>query len=1001
MRTIKPIRHILTTLLLIATMAMGHATTVTYTYQGNSTPSHYSGHFIASGDITGNYPATDVEWDANTTSELTFDLADGISLTITNTSGQDIQGTGYLAIRGNSRLSVNSSDYYITNIKVYDIKGRIVQFNENGVQVTSGGVTTFDFYNMEKSYSRDITSSFVFLKVELTYSSTIPLDEAEISGLPTEPILPAELGGINPAPTVTWHGFTLTQDTHYTLSWDNNTEAAIGTVTATGVNSFSGTVSAEYALRAANLDDLTAGDDGAYLIANAIDLRRLASLVNAGNNVEGLTFRQIADIDNVGKFTPIANKEEGTNFNATYDGGGFTIGNVTVGSTGNHVGLFGIGNGATLKNLHLANSSITGMNNVGGIIGTLTNGLITNCRVDNTVTVACSSNNASNHGGIAGNSAGTIQGCYSAAQLTATNGCSNFGGIVGYASGAIMDCLYDGNAFTTASNRGALVGGKNTSVELSNNYYTTASNLNAVGWSSTDIDGARHARSITAGNDIILKISTDDIATYDVSELTAYSDFAIMHNSTLYSGATQNIDIDLNYTGTVGHDFIFMGFTANGDTLSGDSNSYTLTMPDEDVIIDALILPLKPTQLVATNITSSSVTLQWTENGRASQWQICLMSDTVSLITVGKNPHSIGNLTPSTTYSASVRAINGGQMSQWSDTITFTTYKFLEKPEALAVTLTPGNGTIATLRWTECGTATAWQISLNNNITDIIDANTNPFTLTGLTPGNTYNARVRAVEGVNVSAWSAPVTFKPINNYELTIHDSNATDEYIPVYGYFCDAYQKSESIYPAVELAGMTNDTITHLVYYLRTPALRDWTDVDFKVYMREVEQPNFGAAEAFLGFDEDDLVYQGELNATQSTMTIVLDKRYAYHGGNLLIGFYMANVGDYSTAYFSGETVACASVQGYDEFYEEDPDNLVANWHNFLPKTTFKVVPPAYNPGDVNQDGAVDVRDITALVSIILEEEEATSMADINNDGMIDVRDITALINIILEGA
>ncbi|MBQ4006641.1 MAG: hypothetical protein II609_07765, partial [Muribaculaceae bacterium] len=165
MRTIKPIRHILTTLLLIATMAMGHATTVTYTYQGNSSGTHYSGHFTASGDITGNYPATDVEWDANTTSELTFDLADGISLTITNTSGQDIQGTGYLAIRGNSRLSVNSSDYYITNIKAYDIKGRIVQFNENGVQVTSGGVTTFDFYNMEKSYSRDITSSFVFLKV--------------------------------------------------------------------------------------------------------------------------------------------------------------------------------------------------------------------------------------------------------------------------------------------------------------------------------------------------------------------------------------------------------------------------------------------------------------------------------------------------------------------------------------------------------------------------------------------------------------------------------------------------------------------------------------------------------------------------------------------------------------------------------------------------------------------------------------------------------------------
>lgn len=1002
MRTIKPIYRLFAAMLLIAAAAMGqmaHATTVTYTYQGTSSGmSSFIGHFIASGDITGNYPETNVVWNNDTTNELIFDLADGITLTIKNTTGYGIQGTSFLAIRGNSTLTVSNSNYYITHIKAYDPKGRVIQFDAEGQQVNNSGVTEFDFYNVEQSYSRDIMTTFTFAKIELTYSSTIPLDDAELTGISTEPYLPPALGGTSPVPTVTWHGITLTQDTDYTLSWDNNTTAGTATVTATGTGKFSGTVSANYTLRDANLGDFTTGADGAYLIANAIDLRLLASYVNAGNNTDRLTFRQTADITDVGDFTPIGNNESTATFNAIYDGGGYAIGGIVINSDANNVGLFGTGMGCSLKNIHLANSSITGMDNVGGIIGTLTNGLITNCRVDNTVTVACSSDNASNHGGIAGNSAGTIQGCYSAAQLTATNGCSNFGGIVGYAGGAITDCLYDGNAFSAATNCGAIAGNKGTSIRLANNYYTTATGLNAVGWSATDINGARHARSITAGDDVTLEMSTSATATYDLSDITTYGTVAILHNNTLYSGATQTISLNITYTGTTDDGFIFSGFLANGDTLPGNTNSYTLTMPDEDVVVSALLIPLKPTQLTVSNITSSNATLRWTENGTARQWQVCVNGDMDNLITVGKSTHTLTNLTPLTTYTACVRAVNGGHESEWSNTVTFTTYRFMEKPEGLAVTLTPGDGTIATLRWTECGTASAWQISLNSNMGNLINANTNPFTVTGLTPKANYTARVRAVEGDNVSAWSDPVTFMPINSYELTVHNGNATDEYVPVYGYYCDAFQKSESIYPAVELEGMTGDTITHLVYYLRTPALRPWADVDFKVYIREVEQSDYSAAEAFLGFDESDLAYEGELNATESSMTIELTRPYAYKGGNLLVGFHIANVGDYSSAYFSGEAVACASVQGFDELYEGEPDNLVANWHDFLPKTTFKLVPPAYKPGDVNIDGAVDVRDITALIGIILETDEPTVTADVNGDGTIDVQDITALIDCIL---
>ena len=53
---------------------------------------------------------------------------------------------------------------------------------------------------------------------------------------------------------------------------------------------------------------------------------------------------------------------------------------------------------------------------------------------------------------------------------------------------------------------------------------------------------------------------------------------------------------------------------------------------------------------------------------------------------------------------------------------------------------------------------------------------------------------------------------------------------------------------------------------------------------------------------------------------------------------------------------------------------------------------------PGDVNGDGEVDVRDITALIDVIMNSISDNPRADVNGDSDIDVRDITALIDIIM---
>ena len=53
---------------------------------------------------------------------------------------------------------------------------------------------------------------------------------------------------------------------------------------------------------------------------------------------------------------------------------------------------------------------------------------------------------------------------------------------------------------------------------------------------------------------------------------------------------------------------------------------------------------------------------------------------------------------------------------------------------------------------------------------------------------------------------------------------------------------------------------------------------------------------------------------------------------------------------------------------------------------------------PGDVNNDGIIDVLDVVLTVSIVLDDDY-NSFADVNNDGSINVLDIVQIVNLILE--
>ena len=132
--------------------------------------------------------------------------------------------------------------------------------------------------------------------------------------------------------------------------------------------------------------------DGFILISNAAELN------NIRNNLTG-RFRLTNDIHLTGWWTPIGTNSTGGWFEGILDGAGFTIHGLNVSGT-RRVGLFGATSGVTIKNLHLrtgsiaasdptshagsfvgyargtlelrdvsSNLTVTGRNNVGGLVG--------------------------------------------------------------------------------------------------------------------------------------------------------------------------------------------------------------------------------------------------------------------------------------------------------------------------------------------------------------------------------------------------------------------------------------------------------------------------------------------------------------------------------------------------------------------------------------------------------------------------------------------------------
>ncbi len=209
------------------------------------------------------------------------------------------------------------------------------------------------------------------------------------------------------------------------------------------------------------------------------------------------------------------------------------------------------------------------------------------------------------------------------------------------------------------------------------------------------------------------------------------------------------------------------------------------------------------------------------------------------------------------------------------------------KPQNLAATLTPGNGTIATLTWERhaSGTEDAWVLEYGtaSDFTGATSVNVTGGTpskdLTNLNAEQTYYARVKAdCGGGDVSDWSATCEFTPTNVLIINIFGTTgSTSSYLPSHTNYDFAY--TQQIYTAAEM-GSFPCTLQSVAFKGNNAAV-----CDLDIYLVNTTKSSFTGTTDYIDINDATLVFSGEVTFTANDWTTIAIDDFDYTGGNLAV--------------------------------------------------------------------------------------------------------------------
>ena len=428
----------------------------------------------------------------------------------------------------------------------------------------------------------------------------------------------------------------------------------------------------------------------------------------------------------------------------------------------------------------------------------------------------------------------------------------------------------------------------------------------------------------------------------------------------IYDGTKNVCVVVYDHTGTAGYNGNFVTFKTNGNIskylsmYANGANAYDVTNLSFQgsscsqsnnyirLLKEAYPTCERPTVVNVGTITPYTATLTW--QGSGSKWNLQYkQADADEWTTVEgltTQSYTLTNLTPETAYYVGVQTdCDGGDLSLWKRT-TFATTEVTPTPTALECT--GYTATTAMLSWTENGEATAWQVCINNDEDNLVAADCNPFTVTGLTEDVIYAFKVRAVNGDLTSHWTDAVSVQLTDKLCLGL-DGTTSNSNLPIQLNW--QYTLSQQIYTTAEL-GTTPCSFTKVDFFLKDNiALTRNIDI----YMVQTDKSTFSSNNDWVAFTVDDRVFSGEITTAKNAWTsITLTTPFMYDGQHNVVLIVHDKTGD------SHSAISWATYSTNDDYqalykydgYEIDLtalSDLYGNW--VKQKNQIRLMPGTYN--------------------------------------------------------
>ena len=320
-----------------------------------------------------------------------------------------------------------------------------------------------------------------------------------------------------------------------------------------------------------------------YLINSSADWGTFAQSVTDGTTYAGQFVSLNADIT----VSTMAGAEDKC-FAGTFNGQNHTI-TLNMTASMQFTSLFCYADGATFQNLKVDGTINTAKKFCAGFVGYVINHgcTFTNCVSD--VTINSTINGDGTHGGLVAyvkEDNSTFEGCAFTGKLLGAN-TTYVGGLVGFtdsrnnATVSFTNCVFHPQQVTMSGS-----GSQTFARWYGNNSGSVIIGANCYYSQTLGAAQGKQMRSITGG-DYVTVAFNGSATTYERSGIDAYS-VGIVYDSTLYAGNGETVSLNLSCTPPTG--YVCNGYTATAGTLTGTANPYTLTMPNETVTIQAVLV---------------------------------------------------------------------------------------------------------------------------------------------------------------------------------------------------------------------------------------------------------------------------------------------------------------------------------------------------------------------------------------------------------------------------